>query len=179
MPTSNSRIIWSDQLGWIGNNQVAIINRQSGRALTVQGGRDDNGAGIIQRVWNDNPQQRWCLEQTGGDYYRIVIVDNGKCLDVSNQSKANGATIQLWDMPTRPTSSGDSSDSERTSQTGGLVPDHQTPALRMSICLRRNRPRRATPHPTIILSDLVQYWTAIYSDLTEDADIPFAAASGA
>jgi hypothetical protein len=30
--------------------------------------------------------------------------------------------------------------------------------------------------PTIILSNLVQYWTAMYSDLTEDDDIPFAAA---
>jgi dodecin len=27
---------------------------------------------------NDLPQQRWRLEQTGGDYYRIVSVDNGK-----------------------------------------------------------------------------------------------------
>jgi hypothetical protein len=31
-------------------------------------------------------------------------------------------------------------------------------------------------NPTIILSNLVQYWTAMYSDLTEDDDIPFAAA---
>jgi hypothetical protein len=30
--------------------------------------------------------------------------------------------------------------------------------------------------PTSILSKLVQYWTAMYSDLTEDDDIPFAAA---
>jgi hypothetical protein len=32
----------------------------------------------------------------GGDYYRIVSVDNGKCLDVTQQGKENGANIQLW-----------------------------------------------------------------------------------
>ena len=40
----------------LGNGEVAIISRQSGRALTVQGGRDNNGANIIQRGWNDTRQ---------------------------------------------------------------------------------------------------------------------------
>jgi hypothetical protein len=38
--------------------------------------------------------------------------------------------------------------------------------------------KNSEPNPSIILSNLVQYWTAIYSDLTEDADTPFATASG-
>jgi hypothetical protein len=81
----------------LGNNEVAIISRHSGRALTVQGGRDNNGANIIQRGWSDTRQQRWRLEQTGGDYYKIVSVDNGKVLDVTAQGKQDGADIQLWD----------------------------------------------------------------------------------
>ena len=81
---------------YLGNNEVAIISRHSGRALTVQGGRDNNRPNIIQRGWNDNPQQRWRLEQTGGDYYRIVSVDNGKCLDVTEQGRQDGANVQLW-----------------------------------------------------------------------------------
>jgi hypothetical protein len=32
-------------------------------------------------------------------------------------------------------------------------------------------------NPAIILSGLVQYWTATYSNLTDDADPPFAAAN--
>jgi len=33
----------------------------------------------------------------GGDYYRIVSVENGKCLDVTEQGNQDGARIQLWD----------------------------------------------------------------------------------
>ena len=80
----------------LGNGEVAIISRQSGKAITVQGGRDNNGANIIQQSWN-GPQQRWRLEQVGGDYYRIVSADNGKRLDVTEQGKQDGANIQLWD----------------------------------------------------------------------------------
>jgi hypothetical protein len=32
----------------------------------------------------------------GGDYYRIVSVDTGKCLGVTEQGKQDGASIQLW-----------------------------------------------------------------------------------
>ncbi|MBK6797365.1 MAG: RICIN domain-containing protein [Acidobacteria bacterium] len=65
--------------------------------MTVQGGRDNNGANVIQQGWRDTRQQRWRLEQTGGDYYRIVSVDNGKCLDVTENGRQDGANIQLWD----------------------------------------------------------------------------------
>jgi hypothetical protein len=80
----------------LGNGEAAIISRHSGMALTVQGGRD-NGAYIIQRNWNDSRQQRWRIEEVSDDYYRIISVDNGKCLDVTEQGKQNGASIQLWD----------------------------------------------------------------------------------
>jgi Ricin-type beta-trefoil lectin domain-like len=54
------------------------------------------------RGWNDSRQQRWRMEQVGSDYYRIVSVDNGKCLDVTAQGKENGANIQLWDYANQP-----------------------------------------------------------------------------
>ena len=83
--------------GDLGNGESAIISRQSDKAITVQGGRDNNGANTIQQSWRGSPQQRWRFEQTGGDYYRIVSVDNGKVLDVTQAGKENGANIQLWD----------------------------------------------------------------------------------
>jgi hypothetical protein len=81
----------------LSNGEVAIISRLSCKALTVEGGRDNNGANIIQRSWNDNTQQRWRLEQVGDNYYRIVSVDNGKCLDVAGAGRQNGANVHLWD----------------------------------------------------------------------------------
>jgi len=85
----------------LGKGEVAIISRHSGKAITVQGGRDNNDANIIQRTWNASAQQRWRLEKVSGDYYRIVSVDNGKCLDVTEHSKQDGAHIQLWDYATQ------------------------------------------------------------------------------
>ena len=68
----------------------------------MQGNRTDNGASIVTREWNNNPFQRWRLEQTGGGFYRIINVGSGKVLDVTGQSTQNGANIQQWDYANQP-----------------------------------------------------------------------------
>jgi ricin-type beta-trefoil lectin protein len=75
---------------------VTDRSRHRCKALTVESIRDNNRANVIQRSWNYNAQQRWRLEQVGDNYYRIVSVDNGKCLDVAGAGNQNGANVHLW-----------------------------------------------------------------------------------
>jgi endoglucanase len=73
-----------------------IINRNSSRALDVNGGSTANGASVIQWGWNGGNNQQWQVVDNGGGYYRIINRNSGQALDVNGGSTQNGASVIQW-----------------------------------------------------------------------------------
>ncbi|MGN9908768.1 non-reducing end alpha-L-arabinofuranosidase family hydrolase [Phytohabitans sp. LJ34] len=73
-----------------------LVNRNSGKAVDVNGAATTDGARIIQWSRHDQANQQWQFVDSGGGYYRIRSRHSGKVLDVSNVSTADGAAIVQW-----------------------------------------------------------------------------------
>ncbi|MEI9807477.1 MAG: RICIN domain-containing protein [Bacteroidota bacterium] len=73
-----------------------FIARHSGKALTIKGASNANGADAEQRSYDGDNNQKWKFDEVGGGYYRVFNVNSGKVLDVDGGSTANGAQIQQW-----------------------------------------------------------------------------------
>ena len=73
-----------------------LINRNSGKALDIAWGSQDNGANILQYSYNGYSNQKWYLEPTGDGYYVIKSVATGKVVDVSGRSTKNGGDVIQW-----------------------------------------------------------------------------------
>jgi len=78
------------------STQYKLINRNSGKALDIAWGSQDNGANILQYTYNGYSNQKWYLEPTGDGYYYIKSVATGKVVDVSGKSKSNGGDVIQW-----------------------------------------------------------------------------------
>src|SRR5918994_156497 len=72
-------------------------SRHSLMVLDVAGGSLDNGAPIVQWDWHAGNNQRFWIDDAGGDLFSLRSVHSGKVLDVSGWSADNGAPIQQWD----------------------------------------------------------------------------------
>lgn len=74
---------------------VGILHTASGQCLTVS----DTNAGTRpkQDGCDGSAQQRWQFTALAADTYLIVNQASGKCLDVNDESKDDGAKIQQWD----------------------------------------------------------------------------------
>ncbi len=73
-------------------------SRHSLRVLDVRDWSTDNGAPIQQWDWHGGNNQRFWIDDVGGDLFALRSVHSGKVLDVSGWSADNGAPIQQWDM---------------------------------------------------------------------------------
>lgn len=76
-----------------------IINRKSGKALSVPGGSKDEGVGIIQSdvKENNSEHQQWQLIKKG-DHYIIKARHSGLVLDVSGGSKDKKVPLIQWPL---------------------------------------------------------------------------------
>ncbi len=72
-------------------NNVAIINQNSGKYLEVKSALIDNGAEIGQWGPTKNWCQNWAFEDAGSGYYRIKNLNSGLYLDIQDHSMADGA----------------------------------------------------------------------------------------
>jgi hypothetical protein len=74
---------------------VGTLHTASGQCLTVS----DANAGTRpkQDDCDGSAQQRWQFTALAADTYLIVNQASGKCLDVNDASKDDGAKIQQWD----------------------------------------------------------------------------------
>ncbi|MEW2354603.1 non-reducing end alpha-L-arabinofuranosidase family hydrolase [Spirillospora sp. NPDC029432] len=75
------------------NESYVLVNRNSGKALSVSDPAAGDGARITQSARNDQSRQQWRFVDSGGGYYRIKSRHSGEVLEVSNLSTANGASI--------------------------------------------------------------------------------------
>jgi len=74
----------------------ALVNRNSGKCLDVNGGSTADGANIFQWTCNGGSNQKWKVEDLGDDTSRLVNVATGKVADIADCSTADGADIRQW-----------------------------------------------------------------------------------
>ena len=68
----------------ITNQRVMLINAQTGKCLTIAGGRStDNNVRALQFDCDGDPSRSWSINATGGDVYQISNVQTGKCLTIA------------------------------------------------------------------------------------------------
>ena len=79
------------------NKKYVLKCANSGKALDVSWGSQDNGANVLQYTYCGYNNQKWILESVGNGYYAIKCANSGKCLDVSYGSTDDGANVQQWD----------------------------------------------------------------------------------
>jgi hypothetical protein len=89
------------------SQRYKLLNRDSGKALAVNGGATADGATIVQWTDNGTASQQWELATAGG-YTQLVNVGSGKVVDVPGfsttagtqliQWSANGGTNQQWSV---------------------------------------------------------------------------------
>jgi endoglucanase len=73
-----------------------IINRNSGKAVDVNGASITSGASIIQWTYGGGNNQQWKIEYLGGGVYRLLNRNSGQAVDVNGASATNGASIIQW-----------------------------------------------------------------------------------
>ena len=74
-----------------------ILNRNSNKALDVNGGSTSNGGNIIQWDYSGGANQQWGITSTGDGYFSVVNKNSNKSLDVNGASVAAGTNIIQWD----------------------------------------------------------------------------------
>ncbi|WP_293313761.1 RICIN domain-containing protein [Pedobacter sp. UBA5917] len=78
------------------NGQVKIINRNSGKALEVDGWSQNDSAPVKQFDYSGGNNQRWTITNLGRGEFRIVNVNSGKTLEVPGASRDQGATVAQY-----------------------------------------------------------------------------------
>jgi O-glycosyl hydrolase len=82
----------SDRTGHYGNrDQFTITNVGTGQVLSTSG-----GAVTLAPARTDNPASRWVLSSTGDGTWSFVNMGSGQLLDVTGESRADGAPIGLY-----------------------------------------------------------------------------------
>lgn len=85
------------QSGFNPYQKYKIISRNSGKALDVYWGKQENGANILQYSYNGYENQKWYIEQKSNGYYVIKSASSGKVIEVQDWSGSNGGNIRQWD----------------------------------------------------------------------------------
>ncbi|MFD1046142.1 RICIN domain-containing protein [Kibdelosporangium lantanae] len=89
-PTQRWRL--TDRTGRYGNrDQFTVTNVGTGQVLSTSG-----GAVTLAPAGTDGPASRWVLSSTGDGTWSFVNVDSGQLLDVTSESRADGASIGLY-----------------------------------------------------------------------------------
>jgi hypothetical protein len=85
---------------------VVLVNRHSGKCVTIEGASQSPGANIIQWTCEEGINSRWnVVPSSVAGYYQITSVMDGMCLDVWHASDANEQRLDTW--PCKPTGSND------------------------------------------------------------------------
>lgn len=72
-----------------------IVNRNSGKIISVENDSKNNGANVHQWTYDDsNPSQQWKISDDGG--YRILNVNANKVLDMDGNTMNDGGNAIIW-----------------------------------------------------------------------------------
>lgn len=72
-----------------------IISSHSGKALDVDGARQEDGVVLQQWTLYGGQNQQWFLRPAEEGFHEIIAVHCGKCLDDAG-SRTNGGNLQQW-----------------------------------------------------------------------------------
>ncbi|WP_173068880.1 non-reducing end alpha-L-arabinofuranosidase family hydrolase [Phytohabitans houttuyneae] len=73
-----------------------LLNRNSGKALDVNGVSSADGANLIQWTRTNATNQQFQFVDSGGGYYRLKARHSGKVVDVNGASTADGTQLVQW-----------------------------------------------------------------------------------
>jgi hypothetical protein len=98
--TGGLRVNWFElaSTGGLANGTYRIVNRNSGKALSVLNGSTADGAQIVQFDYYGNNDQKWTFTRQSDGAYHIVNVNSGKYMDISGASTADGAANIQWPL---------------------------------------------------------------------------------
>ena len=71
-----------------------IVNRNSGKVLSVANDSKDNGANVHQWTYDERTSQQWKIIDEGS--YMILNVNANKVLDMDSESKSDGGNAFIW-----------------------------------------------------------------------------------
>jgi Ricin-type beta-trefoil lectin domain len=74
-----------------------ITNAVNGGAADVAGGGDDDGTPVILFEPHGRDNQRWTVRDAGSGFVTLVSESSGKCLQMRNQSRRQGAIAVISD----------------------------------------------------------------------------------
>lgn len=81
----------------IDSGTYRVRNENSGKALTVENGSEENRASLIQQLYQGRPSQQWTVESLDDGSYRLTPTHSGKAADLNKGRETNGANIVQWD----------------------------------------------------------------------------------
>jgi arabinogalactan endo-1,4-beta-galactosidase len=76
--------------------RYAILSRNSGKAVDVDGFAATDGANIIQYDWFNTGKQCWLVNSLGGAEQTFSNVATGKIIEVGGYSNNDGGNINQW-----------------------------------------------------------------------------------
>jgi len=79
------------------NKDYKIINKNSGKAVDVEGNRQSNGTNVLQYQYGSRNNQRWYIQQQSNGYFIIKNRSTGKVLTVQDGATWDGANVYQWD----------------------------------------------------------------------------------
>ncbi|MEC0267785.1 RICIN domain-containing protein [Paenibacillus anseongense] len=81
-------------------NYYKIINKNSGKALSVVSASIANGAGIVQNAYISGSlaNDEWLLTDEGAGYYRLINRNSGKALNIPGVSQTAGTKLNQMDI---------------------------------------------------------------------------------
>ena len=88
----------------ITNQRVMLINAQTGKCLTIAGGRStDNNVTALQFNCDSDPSRSWSIKATRGGVYQISNVQTRKCLTIAGgRSTDNNVTALQFNCDNDP-----------------------------------------------------------------------------
>ena len=72
-----------------------IVNRQSGKVLSINSDSTSNGANVVQWTDSGKNSHKWTISNDGSGY-KIMNVNANKALDVDNSSMKDGGNVLIW-----------------------------------------------------------------------------------
>lgn len=82
--------------GTITDGRYVFFNLNSGKALTVAGGSQNEGSNVEQRDYSQQSYQQWDVASLGNGYFSVRAANSGMALDVWEWNASDGADARIW-----------------------------------------------------------------------------------
>ena len=94
-------LLWTDpsqyfDITYLGDGYYSIISAITGKSINVKNGGIDSGTDLVQYDWNNSPNQRWKIIDSGNNTYYIQN-QNGLYVNVTDGNASNGTLVQLYE----------------------------------------------------------------------------------